>query len=548
MLIYVACWPLLAYLAGNLIPAIGSGDLSKVSSIIIKSLFVFLVQKTAQFGQDVFIAKPSLEISEVMRGNLFSRIQKIKMNSLENISAGDITYRLTEDADRVSEVIYKTAQDTIPCTLQLLAVIIYMFYLDWSLTISAFVLAPLIILSVNSFGRRVLIASEKSQESTSNLAGLIGESINGMSTIRAFAAENWIEKRFYKRLSTNKKAKYKTLKLLAFQHPVVGFVEAFGILAILGLGAARINLGLLTSEEFSSFFAAILMLIDPISHVSTNFNDYKQAEASIKRLKNINQEPVEDDKKNLRRISNFQGKISFKKVIFAYKKDNQVLKNIDLEIKRGEVTAFVGASGAGKSTMLALILKFITPSNGEILIDDKNLKLLNTKDIRKNIALVQQQPFLFSGKIIDAIRMGRSFTKEEVIESARKANAHHFIQQLPEKYETEITERGSNFSGGQIQRIAIARAILGNPSILLLDEATSALDAESESEVQEGLNRAMKNRTVIIIAHRLATTQKADKIVVFNKGEIVEVGKHIDLLNKKGIYRELCEKQLINKV
>ena len=548
MLIYVACWPLLAYLAGNLIPAIGSGDLSKVSSIIIKSLFVFLVQKTAQFGQDVFIAKPSLEISEVMRGNLFSRIQKIKMNSVENISAGDITYRLTEDADRVSEVIYKTAQDTIPCTLQLLAVIIYMFYLDWSLTVSTFVLAPLIILSVNSFGRRVLIASEKSQESTSNLAGLIGESINGMSTIRAFAAENWIEKRFYKRLSTNKKAKYKTLKLLAFQHPVVGFVEAFGILAILGLGAARINLGLLTSEEFSSFFAAILMLIDPISHVSTNFNDYKQAEASIKRLKNINQEPVEDDKENLQRISNFQGKISFKKVNFAYKKDNQVLKNINLEIKRGEVTAFVGASGAGKSTMLALILKFITPNNGDIFIDDKNLKILNTKDIRKNIALVQQQPFLFSGTIIDVIRMGRNFTKEEVIESARKANAHNFIQKLPEKYETEITERGSNFSGGQIQRIAIARAILGNPSILLLDEATSALDAESESEVQKGLNRAMKDRTVIVIAHRLATTQEANKIVVFDKGEIIEVGKHIDLINKPGIYKELCEKQLIKKL
>ena len=548
MLIYVACWPLLAYLAGNLIPAIGSGDLSKVSSIIIKSLFVFLVQKTAQFGQDVFIAKPSLEISEVMRGNLFRRIQKIKINSVENISAGDITYRLTEDADRVSEVIYKTAQDTIPCTLQLLAVIIYMFYLDWSLTLSTFVLAPLIILSVNSFGRRVLIASEKSQESTSNLAGLIGESINGMSTIRSFAAENWIEKRFYKRLSTNKKAKYKTLKLLAFQHPVVGFVEAFGILAILGLGAARINLGLLTSEEFSSFFAAILMLIDPISHVSTNFNDYKQAEASIKRLKNINQEPVEDDKENLRRISNCEGKISFKKVNFAYEKDNQVLKNINLEIKRGEVTAFVGASGAGKSTMLALILKFITPNNGDIFIDDKNLKILNTKDIRKNIALVQQQPFLFSGTIIDVIKMGRNFTKEEVIESARKANAHNFIQKLPEKYETEISERGSNFSGGQIQRISIARAILGNPSILLLDEATSALDAESESEVQKGLNRAMKDRTVIVIAHRLATTQEANKIVVFDKGEIIEVGKHIDLINKPGIYKELCEKQLIKKL
>jgi len=548
MLIYVACWPLLAYLAGNLIPAIGSGDLSKVSSIIVKSLFVFLIQKTAQFGQDVFIANPSLDISEVIRGNLFSKIQRIDMSSFERISAGDITYRLTEDVDRVSEVIYKTAQDTIPCILQLIAVIIYMFYLDWSLTISTFVLAPLIILSVNSFGSRVLLASEKSQESTSNLAGLIGESINGMSTIRAFASENWIENRFHKRLSTNKKAKYKTLKLLAFQHPIVGFIEAFGILAILGLGAARINLGLLTSVEFSSFFAAILMLIDPVSHVSTNFNDYKQAEASIKRLKNINLEPIEDDKENLKRISNVEGKISFKKVNFEYKKDNQVLKNINLEIKKGEVTAFVGASGAGKNTMMALILKFITPNNGDIFIDDMNIKFLKTKDIRKNIALVQQQPFLFSVKIIDAIRMGRNFNKDEVIESAKKANAHNFIQKLPDKYETLISERGSNFSGGQIQRIAIARAILGNPSILLLDEATSALDAESESEVQEGLNRAMKNRTVIVIAHRLATTQEADKIVVFDKGEIIDIGKHFDLLNKQGIYKELCEKQLIKKL
>ena len=548
MLIYVACWPLLAYLAGNLIPAIGSGDLSKVFRIIVRSLIVFLIQKTAQFGQDIFIAKPSLEISEVMRGNLFSNIQKIEMNSFEKISAGDITYRLTEDADRVSEVIYKTAQDTFPCVLQLLAVILYMFYLDWSLTLSTFVLAPLIILSVNNFGRKVLYASEKSQESTSNLAGLIGESINGMSTIRAFAAENWIKRRFDERLNANKNAKYKTLKLLAFQHPVVGFVEAFGILAILGLGAARINLGLLSSEEFSSFFAAILMLIDPISHVTTNFNDYKQAEASIKRLKNINSEPIEGDIKNLKRISNIEGKISFKEVNFGYKKDNKVLKNINLEIEKGKVTAFVGTSGAGKSTMLALILKFLTPSDGIIFIDDKNLNLLNTKDIRKNIALVQQQPFLFSGKIVDVIKMGRSFTIEEVKKSAKIANAHQFIQKLPHKYETKINERGSNFSGGQIQRIAIARAILGNPSILLLDEATSALDAESEAEVQEGLNRAMKNRTVIVIAHRLATTQEADKIVVFNKGEIIEVGKHLTLLNKKGIYKELCEKQLIKKI
>ena len=545
MIIYVACWPILAFLAGKLIPAIGSGELSTVTNIIINSLVVFLIQKTAQYGQDVYIAKPSLEISEVMRQSLFSKIHKIKMNFINNISAGDITYRLTEDADRVSEVIYKTFQDTLPCVLQLLAVIIYMFYLDWSLTISTFILAPIIVLSVNNFGKRVLIASEKSQESTSDLAGLIGESINGISTIRSFAAENWIKGRFNTRLRSNKQAKYKTLKLLAIQHPIVGFIEAFGILAILGLGALRINLGLLNSEEFSSFFAAILMLIDPISHISTNFNEYKQAEASLKRLKKINMQPMEKDERNLEKISKMKGKIEFNHVSFEYKKDNEVLKDITLKISKGQVIAFVGSSGAGKSTMMSLILKFISPKIGDIYIDDKNIRSISSIDIRSNIALVQQQPFLFSGRIIDVIKMGRDFSEDDVIKSAKIANAHEFILKLPSKYETNITERGSNFSGGQIQRLAIARAILGNPSILLLDEATSALDSDSEAEVQKGLNQAMNNRTVIIVAHRLSTTQGADKIVVFDKGKIVDSGKHIDLFNKDGIYKELCEKQLI---
>ena len=548
MIIYVACWPILAFLAGKLIPAIGSGDITNVSKIIIKSLIVFLIQKIAQFGQDVYIAKPSLEISEVMRGNLFSKIHKIKMNFVEKISAGDITYRLTEDADRVSEVIYKTLQDTVPCILQLLAVVIYMFYLDWSLTLSTFVLAPIIVYSVNNFGKRVLSASEKSQESTSDLAGLIGESINGIATIRAFAAEKWIKNRFNKRLSDNKRAKYITLKLLAFQHPIIGFIEAFGILSILGLGAIRINLGLLNSEEFSSFFAAILMLIDPISHISSNFNEYKQAEASLKRLKKINLEPIEKEEFNTINFSNIEGKILFRNVNFEYKKNDKVLKDINLEIEKGKVTAFVGSSGAGKSTMMALILKYISPNTREILIDGKNIRSINSKDIRTKIALVQQQPFLFSGTLYDVIKMGRKVSDDEVIKSAKIANAHKFIQKLPQKYETKIRERGLNFSGGQIQRIAIARAILGNPSILLLDEATSALDSESEAEVQKGLSQAMNHRTVIVIAHRLSTTQEADKIIVFDKGKIIDTGKHLDLLNKKGIYKELCEKQLIKKI
>ena len=445
MIIYVSCWPILAFLAGKLIPAIGAGDLEKVSEIIIKSLGVFLIQKTSQYGQDVFIAKPSLEISETIRINLFAKIQKIKIEFIEKLSAGDLTYRLTEDADRVSEVIYKTIQDSLPCLLQLIAVIIYMFYLDWSLTISSFILAPLIILSINKFGANVLSASERSQETTSDLASLLGESINGITTLRAYAAERWIKNRFNEQLKINKKAKYKTLKLLALQHPVVGFIEAFGILAILALGAFRINEGLLDSEEFSSFFAAILMLIDPISHLTTNFNEFKQAEASLKRLKKINLEPIETELESAIKLKNISGDIEFRKVYYSYKDNINVLKNINLKISKGEIIAFVGASGAGKSTMMALILKFLNPKSGEILVDNNNLSELDTKTIRSNIAIVQQQPFLFSGTIKDSINMGRNYSDEDIKNSAKIANAHDFINKLPNKYDTFISERNLNF-------------------------------------------------------------------------------------------------------
>ena len=295
MLIYVACWPILAWLAGELIPEIGEGNLTRVSQVIVIALIVFLIQKLAQFIQDTLLAEPSLRISQDLRSDIFRRLQKVDLASLEKLSSGDIAYRLTEDADRVGEVVYKTIQDTTPCILQLVAVFGYMVFIDWQLSLATLFLAPLVTILVSKFGAKVMFAAEKSQRQVSDLAGLLGEAIQGLPLVRAFAAENWLQEKFNNEIELHRKARYKTLKLLALQHPVVGFIEASGILAILVIGAARIQNGGLSSQGFSSFIAALLMLIDPISHLTTNFNEFQQGQASLKRLRQLENEPKEEE-------------------------------------------------------------------------------------------------------------------------------------------------------------------------------------------------------------------------------------------------------------
>ncbi len=548
MFIYVACWPLLASLAGQLIPAIGRGELVTVIRVISIALFVFLVQKIAQFAQDTLFAGPSLRISQDLRSDLFRQLQKIELRALEKLSSGDITYRLTEDADRIGEVIYKTIQDTTPCLLQLIAVFGYMVYLDWKLSLATLLLAPLVAIMVGKFGEKVMIAAENSQKKVSELAGLLGEAIVGLPLVRAFAAEKWLQERFDQEVDQHRSARYQTLKLLALQHPVVGFIEATGILAILAIGASRIQNGELDSQGFSSYIAALLMLIDPISHLTTNFNELKQGQASLKRLNSIKNQPREiSDINDFKPLSNPKGRIEFKNVIFNYERNTQVLNNLNLEIEAGSIAALVGPSGAGKSTIFSLLLRFNRPQYGIVTLDGLNIAEMKANELRTHLALVPQRLTVFSGKISDAILFGRKVTNEQLIKAAKLANAHQFIIELPEGYNTILEERASNISGGQLQRIAIARAVLGNPSVLLLDEATSALDAEAEDEVQLALRQAMQGRTVVVIAHRLSTVQSADIIFVLDNGIIVQKGSHDELVKSKGRYRELCERQFIRQ-
>jgi ATP-binding cassette subfamily B protein len=288
------------------------------------------------------------------------------------------------------------------------------------------------------------------------------------------------------------------------------------------------------------------MLIDPISHLTTNFNEFQQGQASLRRLRAIEAEPMElPDRDGAEPLGRVRGELELEHVSFGYTTSQPVLRDLSIRILPGQRVALVGPSGAGKSTLFSLLLRFNIAQRGRVLLDGRDLADLRARDLRLSIALVPQQSQVFSGTVAEAIAFGREADHEQIRKAARLANAEGFIKALPGGYQARVEERGSNFSGGQLQRLAIARAVLGDPAILLLDEATSALDAEAEAAVQQGLEQAMRGRTVLVIAHRLSTVQEADRILVLDGGRIVEQGTHDSLMGRGGRYRELCQRQFI---
>ncbi|MGB6298366.1 MAG: ABC transporter ATP-binding protein, partial [Rivularia sp. (in: cyanobacteria)] len=416
---------------------------------------------------------------------------------------------------------------------------------SWQLTLATLIIAPLMAVLIAWFGNKLQKYSRRSQNQVSDLSALLTEVFGGLRIIQAFAAESYEVARFSKEAEGTLQAKYNTERLKAIQIPIIGFLQALSFILLLFFAAWQISIENITVGTFFSYLSAAALLIDPVSHTTNNYNLFKEGEASVDRVFELLAiKPAVVEKSDAIPLPRVMGKVEYRNVSFAYEADKPVIQNVDLLAMPGEAIALVGASGAGKTTFVNLLPRFYDTQKGQILIDGVDIKDITLNSLRRQIGIVPQETIMFSGTIASNIAFGQTdFDMQAVEEAAKIANAHDFISQMPDGYYTVVGERGAKLSGGQRQRIAIARAVLLNPRILILDEATSALDSESEALVQEALERLMVNRTVFIIAHRLSTVRKCDRILVMEHGEVVESGTHDELLAFERRYARFYARQ-----
>lgn len=540
-----ATWPTLALLAGRMSSLIGAGKVGAILDLVIFAAFVWGVQKLLLYGQDTLMAKAALSIALELRKRTYAHLQHLSLSYFETIQTGDLAYRLTEEIDRIGEVINRMFSQFIPSILRLIVMLGWMVRLNWQLTLATLITAPLLAFLIGWFGERLRKLSYKSQNRVSDLSALLIEMFNGVRLVQAFAAEEYAIERFGKEAERNRQAKFGTDRLRAIQYPIQGFLEALGMLSLLLLGGWQISKGNLTGSEFVSYVVSVALLFDPISSVTINYNEFKQGEASVDRIFELLWlQPTIVEKPKAPSLAPVNGKVEFSQVSFAYQPERPVLQELNLLVLPGEMIALVGASGAGKTTLVNLIPRFYDPQVGDIFVDGINVRDVSLRSLRRQIGIVPQETTLFSGTIAQNIAFGQlDFDLDSVKEAAKIANAHQFISQFPDGYQTWVGERGVNLSGGQRQRLAIARAVLLDPRILILDEATSALDSDSEFLVQEALERIMQGRTVLIIAHRLATVRRVDRILVLEKGRVVESGTHGELIAEGGRYARFYAQQ-----
>ncbi|MGB0879835.1 MAG: ABC transporter ATP-binding protein [Polaribacter sp.] len=526
-----------------------NGEINTLLFICLLALSLFFLKNFFRYLASYAITFLRTGIVKDLRDRLYHKIVELPISYFTEKRKGDIIARMTADVQEVEISILTSIETIVREPLTVIIAIAIMLFMSVKLTLFVFILLPVSGFIISSISKKLKANSIKAQKETGTFLSFIEETLTGLKVIKGFNAENVIENKF-----NTSTAKFKNLMTSVFHRktlasPMSEFLGAATIIAILWYGGTEVlsKTSSLQPDEFLGYIVLFYTVLNPIKLITTAYYNIQKGEASAERIMQIlNTENSIKDKPNAIVKQDFENEIEFKNISFKYKKE-YVLKDFSLRIKKGQSVALVGQSGSGKSTLANLITRFYDVNKGGIFIDGIDIKNITKKSLRNLMGIVSQDSILFNDTVANNIKLGvQNADDEAILEASKIANAYEFIKDLPKQFDTNIGDSGNTISGGQKQRLSIARAVLKNPPIMVLDEATSALDTESEQLVQIALEKMMQNRTSLVIAHRLSTIQKADVIIVLQKGKIVEQGKHEELLAKKGEYFKLVSMQSLS--
>jgi subfamily B ATP-binding cassette protein MsbA len=527
---------------------LGREGMIQLSLVAGMMILVYFLKGIAYYGKSYLVAYVSQKSVRDIRNDLYSHLHNLSLNFYSQNKTGDILSRVTNDVQQLESSMISTTVGSIDKVFTLVGGILYLVYLNYRLTIFLIVILPLITYVITKFNYKLKKVSRRVQIKIADVSDVLQETLSAVRVVKSFGREEYEFERFSSENQANFRAKMKKSQYGAILTPLVEFLAAISFTAILWYGGYEVMQGRMSASELIAFFTLLLTISEPLRSITKLSKRLQQLFASAERVFEImdTESELREDDENKIELKDVEGEVVYDNVSFAYNRNEVVLRDINLTARPGEVVALVGHSGAGKTTMVDLIPRFFDPIEGRMRLDGHDLKDLKIDSLRDFIGIVPQETILFSGTLRDNIAYGDLNADDEAIQKAAEAaNAHDFIMNFPDGYDTVVGERGVGLSGGQKQRISIARAILKNPKILILDEATSSLDSESEALVQEALEHLMENRTTFIIAHRLSTIKNADKIVVVEQGEIMEMGSHQELLKKQGKYASLYRGQFI---
>ncbi|HTK87019.1 MAG TPA: ABC transporter ATP-binding protein, partial [Nitrospiraceae bacterium] len=516
-------------------------NLQGMTNTIAFFLSLVIAQGLLSVGHSYMTAWVSQHIMADFRTHVFAHLQRLSLNFFAKRRTGEILSRLMNDVSVIQTTLTETPIDSTKQIVTLIGGVAFLLIMNWRLCLLILLLLPALVLVARFFGKRLKALSTNIQDQTATATTLIEEVVSGIRVVKSFVQTRREEMRFAGQVQTMLQLTLRRARVLAVFIPTITLLTLAAAAAVLWYGGKQVIDGVVSPGELFAFVLFAGILIGPFGSAARVFAQIKEAQGAMRRVFDIlDTEPDVHDNPDAVVMPPIIGHVTVDHVSFDYDPRQPVLTDISFETKPGEVVAFVGPTGSGKTTLVNLLHRFYDPSAGAITIDGYDLRSVRLDSLYRQIGLVPQETILFGGTIQDNIRYGReNATEQDVIEASRAANAHEFISALPDGYETIVGEKGVNLSGGQRQRLAIARAILKNPKILMLDEATSALDTESERLVQEALERLMVGKTTFIVAHRLSTIQRANRILVLNNGRIVEQGDHFTLMERKGLYHYL---------